>query len=235
MTARTLTVDDIDWAVATLGRRRESLVEKAPVFWAPAPDAARSHRAFVEHLLSGAGGVGYRTDTAVLIAAPRGDGWLVDDTYVPGERWTDGDGSALWGALAADHSGAAVRFVCPTYERERGEFARTAGLKPVESWWLYELPGSGGGRAGAEIELPGATARTVGAPPVYAPPGPILFLPAPNDAAEALPAAVEQAPKLGCAAIVVNQRAGDEALGTDLTSAGFRRHCDYYTGTLPAA
>lgn len=232
MTVRQLTVKDIDWAVATLARRREPLVEKAPIFWRPAPQAVKSHRAFLERLLTDAGGRGYRTDTAVLIAGPRGDGLLVDDAFVPDERWADGDGSAMWSAFAADRAGAAVRFVCPTYERERGEFARSVGLELAESWWLLELPGSGGGQAGEEIELPGAPARTVGAPPVYAPPGPILFLPAPADASRALPAAVEQAPKLGCAAIVVNQTAGDDALGTELTKAGFRRHCGYYTGIL---
>jgi hypothetical protein len=207
-------------------------VERAPIFWRPAPESAKNHRAFVEQLLTDAGGKGYRTDASVLIAAPRGDGWLIDDAYVPGERWADGDGQVLWDAVAVDCGGSAVRFVCPAYERERGEFARGVGLELAESWWLVELEGSGGGRPGAEIDLPGAAALTVGAPPVYAPPGPILFLPAPTDAARALPAAVEEAPKLGCAAVVVNQKAGERELQAELTRAGFRRHCDYYTGTV---
>jgi hypothetical protein len=232
MTVHALTVKDLDWAVGVLTRRRELLVEQAPIFWRPAPEAAKTHRAFIEHLLMNAGGKGYRTDASVLIAAPRGDGWLVDDAYVPEDHWANGDGQVLWDAFTADCDGAAVRFVCPTYERERGEFARGAGLELAESWWLVELDGSAGGQAGVDIELPGAAALTVGAPPVYAPPGPILFLPAPAEAARALPAAVEEAPKLGCAAIVVNQKADDNGLETELTKAGFRHHCDYYTGTV---
>lgn len=140
----------------------------------------------------------------------------------------------LWDALAVECPGDALRFVSPTYERARGAFARETGLTLAESWWLLEMAGSGGGEAGRDVALPGAQAMTVGAPPVYAPPGPILFLPAPTDAARALPAAVEQAPALGCAAVVVNQQADDHALATVLTRAGFRQHCDYYTGILDA-
>lgn len=225
-------LNDLDWLVAVLARRREALVEHAATFWRPAPDAAQKHRALMEYLLTEAGAKGYRTDSSVLIAAPRGDGWLIDDAYVRGDEWTDGDGQLLWDALAAECGGAAVRLVCPTYERRKGEFARRAGLELAESWWLMELEGSGGGRAGTEIDLPGASALTVGAPPVYAPPGPILFLPALVDASRALPAAIGEAPRLGCAAIVVNQKAGDSGLQTHLTRAGFRRTCDYYVGTI---
>jgi hypothetical protein len=124
--------------------------------------------------------------------------------------------------------------VCPTYERERGEFARRAGLRLDESWWLLELGGQGGGEAGVQVELPGAKALTVAAPPVYAPPGPILFVPTTGDAAQALTAAVDQATKLGCAAVIVNQKADDTALAHDLAQAGFRQHCDYYAGPIQA-
>jgi hypothetical protein len=232
MKARALTVNDLDWVVTALARRREPLVGRAPIFWRPALEAAKNHRTFVEYLLTEAGAKGFRTDASVLIAAPRGDGWLIDDAYIPGERWADGDGQLLWDALVADCRGAAVRFVCPTHERDRCEFAGSVGLEVAESWWLMELAGSGGGQAGVEIDLPGAAALTVEAPPVYAPSGPILFLPAAVDAARAIPAAIEEAPKLGCAAIVVNQRAGDGASQAILAKAGFRQHCDYHTGTI---
>ena len=120
---------------------------------------------------------------------------------------------------------------CPAHERERAEFARAAGLVVGESWWLIELS-TGGGEAGIPVSLPGAEAITVGAPPIYAPPGPILFLPVVSDAAAALQAAIEKAPEIGCAAIVVNQVAGDDRLASALGAAGFRRHCDYYTGSI---
>ena len=86
--ARAAVVDDSAWMVAALGRRRELLVQYAPVFWRPAPDASDHHRAFVDHLLSDGGAVAYRTDDSVLIAAPQGDVWLVDDFFVDQENWS---------------------------------------------------------------------------------------------------------------------------------------------------
>lgn len=227
------TIADLDWIVTVLARRREPLAKQAPVFWRPAPDAAAKHRAFIEYLLTDGGARGYRTDHAVLIAAPRGGGWLVDDFYVPGDRF-GGDGLQLWNALANDVGGSEVRFVSPTYEHHRAKFARGAGLAITESWWLRELDAAGGD-PNVRVQLPGAEAITVSAPPVYAPPGPILFLPsAPRDPSEAIPAAVDKATELGCASIVVNVIPGDDELAGTLRDAGFRQHCDYYTGTVRA-
>lgn len=229
-----MTVGDLDWAVVVLARRRGSLVAQAPLFWRPAPDAAERHRKFLEYLLTDAGAFGYRTEDSLLIAAPRGDGWLIDDAHVLDEQWLGEDGAALWSALAADVSGDEVRFVCPTREVERARFARQSGLNLAESWWLLELDGPGGGQGGLRIDLSGAAAETVEAPPVYAPPGPVLFLPAPGpaDAMQVLTTAIEEAPRLGCPAIVVRQTAHDNALVDDLTQTGFHQHCDYYTGTV---
>lgn len=231
VTASLATLADLEWIVALLARRRRPLVSYAPIFWRPAPDASTHHRAYLEYLLVDGGAHAYRTPASVLIAVPRGDGWLVDDAFVPGEDWA-GDGRVLWDALAADCGGSEVRFVCPTYERARADFARAAGLTVAETWWLMELPGSGGGEAGAQIELPGAGALTVGAPAVYAPPGPILFLPALTDAERAVPAAIATAPDIGWSALVVNQLSSDDALVSTLTDVGLRRHCEYCTGEI---
>ncbi|HVT67476.1 MAG TPA: hypothetical protein VHF26_07000 [Trebonia sp.] len=233
MSVRAVTVDDMDWIVAVLAERRRPLASRAPVFWQPAGHAARFHRAFLTRLLTEAGARGYRTDTAVLIAAPRGQSWIVDDAYVPHERWTTSHAAqALWQAFAADCGGDPVRFVCPRYEEERGAFARRVGLTVAESWWLRELPGSGGGPAGVTVDLPGASAATTAAPPVYAPPGPMLFLPQVTDPPSAIPAAVPEALRRGCAGIVVSQRPDDSALAAVLDEGGFRPHCDYYSGVL---
>lgn len=232
MTASLATLADVDWIVTVLAERRAPLVPHAPVFWRRAPDAATHHRVFIEYLLGDGGARAYRTAASVLIAAPRRDGLLIDDACVPGEDWVTGDGRVLWNALAADCLGSEVRFVCPTYEHARAEFAQVVGLAVAESWWLMEFGDSGGGEAGCRVHLPGAEAITVAAPPVYAPPGPILFLPALTDAGRAIPAAIAKAPELGCAAIVVNQVSNDGVLSSDLTEAGFKRHCDYYTGTV---
>lgn len=232
MPALVATAEDVDWIVRVLEQRREPLVEFAPVFWQPASDATARHAAFIEHLLGEGDARAYRTDVSVLVAVPREEGWLVDDAFVPGSDWAGGDGRVLWNALDRDAHGAPVRFVCPSYEQPRAEFARRAGLNLSESWWLRELSGPAGGEAGVQVQLPGAEAITVAAPPVYDPPGPILFLPAPDEPRIALSAAVDEAPRLGAPAIVVNQVAADEGLAEALSEAGFRRHCDYYTGTI---
>lgn len=165
----------------------------------------------------------------MLVAAPRREGWLIDDAYVP--HWSmNSSGKELWNAFATDAAGQTVRFVCPVYEPERIVYAMAAGLTIQETWWLKELSSTGGG-AGAKVDLPGAEAITVGAPPVYAPGGPMLFLPAPQDAKTAVPAALEKAVELGCAG-VVNQMAGDDDLAMVLTQTGLRRHCDYVTGVV---
>jgi hypothetical protein len=167
----------------------------------------------------------------VLVAAPQGDLWLVDDFFVDQEDWRV-DGHELWDAFSIECGGSPVRFVCPTYEHARAEFAVEVGLTISASWWLKELAGSGGGDAGVEVTLPGAHAGTVGAPPVYAPPGPVLFLREVHDIQQAVPAAVGPAAVLGCAAVVVNvdPREGDSA--AVLADAGFRRHCDFYEGVI---
>ena len=230
MTVSPVTLADLDWIIARLAERRTSLTPLAPVFWRPAPDAAERHREFIEYLLTDGGALAYRTADSVLIASPRGDGWLVDDLHVREGCWTT-DGIELWNALAANRRGDDVRFVCPTYESDRAEFASSIGLSVGETWWLVEL-GSGGGKARLTVSLPGADAVTVGAPPVYAPPGPMLFLPSPDDAATAVSAALDRAPELGCAGVVVNQAASDQGMVEALRAAGLRPHCDYFAGTI---
>jgi hypothetical protein len=230
MSASPADVADLDWIIDRLAERRAPLAPLAPVFWRPAPDAADRHRAYIEHLLTEGGALAYRTAHSVLVASPRGDGWLIDDLYVPAERWTT-DGAELWNALASGRRGDDVRFVCPTYESARVEFASEVGLALAETWWLVEL-GSGGGEAGVSVTLPGAEAVTVGAPPVYAPPGPMLFLPSPEDVAAAAPAAVDRALGLGCAGVVVNQAAGNQSMVEVLRAAGLRPHCHFFEGTI---
>ena len=233
MPASTLEVADINWGVELLKRRRDPLIKLAPVFWRPAADASSIHRQFIEFLLTDGGAHGFRTDEAVLIAAPRGDGWLVDDMYVPGSAWGSTDGGALWNALDSVAHGTPVQFVCPVYENDRADFAEAAGLTIAESWWLLELPnGPSGGEAGVRIDLAGTKALTVAAPPVYDPGGPVLYIPVLGDAPAGLPAALESARDLGCPAIVVNQVAGDASPAQALNEAGFQRHCDYYTGII---
>lgn len=149
MAVPAVTPHDLDRVVEVLGRRREALVPHAPIFWRLAPDSDACHRAYLVHLLSEAGGArGWRSSTSVLIAAPQGPGWLVDDLAVDAKEGAT-DGHDLWNAFAAACAGEEIRLVCPTYEAQRAKLAVAAGLVVSESWWLRELDDSGGARKSA--------------------------------------------------------------------------------------
>ena len=228
---RELTGGDVDWAVRILSRRREALARHAPLYWRPAADAAARHRDFLTYLLDGGGGFGWRTDTGLLIAAPGRAGLTIDDAWVPDESWAT-DGRQLWQALADRAPGENARFVCPVPEAARRDFALGEGLGLLESWWHVEVSTWSSPAADAEPAVEGAVAHVVPAPPVYDPGGPILFLAEVKSPARALPAAHGQARDLGCPLVVVNQGRHDDVLGSALSSSGYRRHCDFFTGTL---
>lgn len=122
MTASVATMDDLDFTVDVLRRRREALVPHAPVFWLPAPDADARHRAYLHHLLTEGGARAWRTSTSVLVAARRGAGWLVDDFRAE----TASDAIDLWNAFASTCEGDGLRFVVPTYEKARAAHAVAA-------------------------------------------------------------------------------------------------------------
>jgi hypothetical protein len=231
MVAVSVRAADLDWAVGVLGKRRTSLVAFAPVFWRPANNALERHRDYLQQLLSQDGARAFRTDDALLVANPESGRWLVDDLYVPESGWGS-SAQDLWNGLDVVAHERPVRFVCPTYERDRSDFARAAGLTVSESWWLRELPESGGGSAGAQLDLAGTRAVTVAAPPVYDPGGPVLFIPSLSCTGRELPMTEEAARRHGCSAIVVVQQAGDTSHSERLHAAGLRRHCDYYGGVI---
>lgn len=213
---REMTPDDIDWAVEVLARRRAFLVPHAPVYWRPAADASERHREFLTYVITDGGGVGYRTDDGLIIAAPGRQGWTIDDAWVPADRWSD-EGLALW-TSTLERAGD-VRFVCPVFEPERASFARDRGLVLANSWWHLEVSPNRG-----EAELAGATVTVVPAPPVYDPGGPIMFV---SDVLDI--DAVAKAP-LVCDGplVVVDQPAGSDELGAALAKANYVRHCDFY-------
>ncbi len=231
---RRLTVADVGGVVGVLGERRAALVAYARLFWRPAVNAAQAHRKFLTHLLGDGGGIGFASDSALLIAAPGRDGWVVDDAAVPEGDWGL-TGRALWDALVGHDPGANVRFVCPVPEPDRAAFAESAGLKLTESWWHIEVPLARQPGPRRDPQVPDATALTVPAPLIYDPGGPILFLPDVADPSTALPAASVEAELLACPVVVVAAPAGDSALDRALTARGYRRHCDFYTGTLAQA
>jgi hypothetical protein len=240
VSVRALTAADLDWVVARVAERRAALAPYAPVFWRPAAHAEQAHRRFLGYLLTKGGARGFRTEDALLIAAPATGartGWTVDDVFMPPGQWA-ADGQALWNALAETVPGAPVRFVCPVQEPDRAAFARGQGLRLADSWWHLDAPSpQGAARRGADAQprVDGADAFLVPAPRIYDPGGPALYLSATRDPARALPSAHDQAVALGSPVIVVNQPAADAGLAGALAAAGYRRHCDYLDGTVSAS
>jgi hypothetical protein len=231
MSVDRLLPEDVDWIVERLAERRQELVTHAPAYWRPASDAEHRHRVFIEALLGDGGAVGLRSHDELMLAQPRGSGWLVDDAAVAEDKW-ETDGSDLWAALLDAVSGP-MRWVCPVPEPERRAFVATRGFELAESWWHrdVDVPLAALDAPG-QVAVVGASARLVQAPPVYAPGGPILFLTDVSGADEALVDAVSQAPHLGAPVIVVSQAPADSDLGAELTLAGFKRHCDFLESTV---
>ena len=232
MTARRLTGADLNWAVERLAERRARLVPFAPRYWRPAPDAARVHRRFLGHVLNN-GGIGYRTQDALMIAAPQHDaGWIIDDAVVQDSDW-DAAGRLLWDAIAAVIADQQVRFVCPTPEPARARFAGDRGLRLSTSWWhqdLEYLPESTAEPSDPRVD--GATATVVPAPPIYDPGGPVLFLTNILDPAQALQSARSEATRLNIPILVVEQPNPDRGVAAHLQAEGFHHHCDFFTGIL---
>lgn len=230
MTVRELTTGDLDWVVERLAVRRAGLVPFAPVYWRPGRDAAEVHRRFLESTLD-QDGVGFRTDDAVMIAAPGRGIWTVDDAAVGDGQWA-GCGQLLWNAVCGGIGGGQLRFVCPTPEVERRRFAEDQGLRLRTSWWQATVDPTWPARSDGRPDVDGATATLVPAPPIYDPGGPILFLSNVLDAKRALLTAREEAARLGAPIVVVDQPATDDALSAALSGTGFYCHCDFLTGTV---
>ena len=219
---------DVDWAVGVLAGRRRRLVSFAPVLWRPAVDAERAHASYLRWVLEN-GGLGFRTEAALLVAVPGPDASVVDDAAVPDGTWST-VGAALWAALEARAPGEPVRFVCPVPDAERTAFATRSGLARAESWWHRDVPGHGAASE-APPHLPGAAVSVVPAPPVYDPGGPVLFVEDVTDEG-CLVRAPAEAARLGCPLVVVGQPVTSTSLAAALSGGGYRRHCDFHTGPL---
>ena len=119
-------------------------------------------------------------------------------------------------------------------ERKRRDFARALGLRLSTSWWHLALGETGPpAEVGAAPRIEGARAALVPAPPVYDPGGPVLFVTGMTSAA-CLPAAEAEALLLGSPVVVVDQPPSARGMAAALEAAGYRRHCDFFTGTARA-
>jgi hypothetical protein len=218
--------DDLDWIVERLAARRSALTPHAPVYWRPAPDSEARHREYLQLLLGDGGAIGFRTSTGLILAQPRGPGWLVDDATVADGHWPS-DGAQLWEALRPELHGP-TRWVCPVPEGSRREFIESQDFVLAESWWHRDVTGELSTIApDRAVSVDGASARLVSAPPVYSPGGPVLFLTDVRDPALALEEGVIQARSLGSPVVVVSQPPEAGALVGELEAHGFTRHCDF--------
>lgn len=231
MSVRTLTLNDLDWAVDRLAERRAGLVPHAPVLWHSAANAPEAHQRYLSYLLTNGRGQGYRSDTGLLIAAPNPSGWTVDDMVVPRAEWAT-TGQDLWHAFAATSLGSSVRFVCPVPEPERAAFARLQGLLLTTSWWHRNISPFTSAVVERSPQVLGARAQLVAAPQVYNPGGPVLYLTDVRDPARALANAERETTQLGCPVVVVDQPCDEPALVDALRDNGYQRHCDFLDGPV---
>jgi hypothetical protein len=229
---RKMIVEDVDWVVDRLARRRAALVPHAPVYWRPAANAIQAHRQFLGYVLGKGGGIGFCTGEAFMIATPGCHNlWTIDDAVIPDGEWI-GTGPQLWDALSSEIRESSVRFVCPAPEPQRAEFARTLGLTLHNSWWHIAVEQVRPRADGQEPCVEGANAALVPAPRIYDPGGPVLFLTKIVNVARALPAAYAEAERLGSPVVVANQPHGAASLAGALEDAGYYRHCGFFEGSL---
>jgi len=122
-------------------------------------------------------------------------------------------------------AGSHLRFVCPVPEPGRAALAAHLRLTCVETWWHRDLPHRSTRSAGQESRW----VRLVPAPPIYAPGGPVLLVTG-FRGRRALAEMEEEAAASGATVSVVTQAPGDCVREELLSSAGYRRTCDFYEG-----
>lgn len=228
---RPLTADDLDWVSDLARRRRTALEPHAPRFWRPAADAHRRHRTFLAHLIEDDATIGLRTGRGFLLALHREGSRFVDDMAMDGDDAWVSDGVALLRELLA--STPRVRLSAPVPEEARQAAASEVGMVRRECWWHRDLrpfpqlmPAEHTGR----LDVAGARAELVPAPPVYDPGGPVLLVSG-ILADAAVTDAEREAERRGAAVAVVSTHAGDDRYDRLLTDAGYRRTTWFYEST----
>jgi hypothetical protein len=231
MAVRPLVADDLDWVVDLATRRGEQRQPFAPRLWRRARDARRVHARYLGSLIADPAVPAMRTDHTFAFGMPRPGLVLVDDAAADrADQWAT-EGAALVRRLVG---GSRVRFVCPVPEPERAALAVQLGLSCAETWWhrdLTERPVDL--RTDESLQVRGAQGRLIAAPPVYAPGGPVLLVTQFHDR-RALSEIEREAASRGATVSVVTQAPEDSVREELLLTAGYRRTCDFYEGTLKA-
>jgi hypothetical protein len=231
VSVRPLVADDLDWVVDLAARRGEERQSVAPRFWRRAPDARHVHARYLGSLIEDPAVPAMRTDHVFAFGVHRPGILLVDDMAADrADRWAT-EGAALLRRLVGERR---VRFVCPVHEPDRAVLAVELGLRCAETWWhrdLVEPPAVL--QTDESLQVRGAQGRLVGAPPVYAPGGPVLFVTELSDR-RALIEMEQQGASRGAAVSVVTQAPEDGVREELLLAAGYRRTCDFYEGARKA-
>jgi hypothetical protein len=227
--SRPLTSADLAWVVGLASARRAKIVSFAPRFWNPADDARRTHATFLGSLIAEPDVLSIRTDHGFLFGMPRSGALVVDDMAAEGDAFWPLDGEEL---LRSAGQVGRLRLVCPVPEAPRASAATAVGLSIAESWWHRDLTNVASSAHDWDelgLQVDGAVARLVPAPPVYAPGGPVLLVTSVSDAS-ALSAIEDEAARRGAPVSVVSQDPDDDGLAELLNAAGYRRTTDYYEG-----
>lgn len=223
---RPLMQDDLEWVLDLSGARRERIVDFAPRFWRPAPQARHVHGAHLSRQIANPEVISVRTDHGFLLGPKRGERLDIDDMALDDDSRWSGDGYRLLRAAAAADG---LRFVCPVPEPERTRAAVELGMSIGETWWHRDLDPAGEPAPFDEpsLAVDGGVGRLVDAPPVYAPGGPVVLT---GDVAHAAAlGAIEQLAAVhGATVSVVSQQPDDARRVEILESAGYKRTTDFF-------
>lgn len=224
---RPLVQDDLEWVLDLSGARRERIVEFAPRFWRPAPQARQVHASYLRGQIANPEVLSARTDHGFLFASQRGERLDVDDMALDDDgRWPE-DGYRL---LRTAATAGDLRFVCPVPEPARTQAAVALGMSIGETWWHRDLEPADEPAPFDEpsLAVDGGIARLVDAPPVYAPGGPVVLTW--DVADDAALVAIEQLASVhGATVSVVSQQPDDAKRVELLESIGYKRTTDFFT------
>ena len=228
---RPVSADDAAWMADLLARRRVEHERWSPVFWRRAADARAVHEPFLVALIASDSIVALRDDHGFVIADRDREGrCVVDDFAVDDADGWDTHGRLLLVAawrVQHERGAARARVVTAYLDEPKRTMLLAAGLEVAEEWWVKPLAATGPASTFGPLDVPGATAVVVPAPPVYDPGGPVAII-GPGVDQSSLPDVEERAAAAG--AVLAVARLPDDAARSAVDDAGYELTSQFLEG-----